>query len=148
MAAHRKVLITGASSGIGRATAIRFAADGYDVCLNARREIRLQELRRSLSEGEHLVCAGSYDDPAVLNQMGKTLRERWGSVDVLVNCAGISASATITDSLLDQWRRPFDTMFEGGVRVTRLAVELMTNGGRVIHVTSIHGERAEAGSSA
>jgi NAD(P)-dependent dehydrogenase (short-subunit alcohol dehydrogenase family) len=148
MAARRKVLITGASSGIGHATARRFANDGCDVCLNARREVRLQELHKALPEGDHLVCAGSYHDPAVLACMAKMLRERWGRVDVLVNCAGVSESAHATDSALEQWRRPFELMVEGGVRITRLAVELMAEGGRIIHITSIHGERAEAGSSA
>jgi 3-oxoacyl-[acyl-carrier protein] reductase len=69
-------------------------------------------------------------------------------VDVLVNCAGLHRAADAVDSPLEEWRRPFDVMFEGGVRVTRMAVPLMSAGGRVIHVTSIHGDCAEAGSSA
>ena len=145
---RRKVIITGASSGIGRATAVRFAQDGCDVCVNARREPRLQELVRELPPGDHLVCPGDYSDPAVVEAMGNAIRERWGRVDALVNCAGIHRAADTVGSPLEEWRRPFDVMFEGGVRVTRMAVPLMTAGGRVIHVTSIHGDRAEAGSSA
>lgn len=145
---RRKVIITGASSGIGRATAIRFANDGYDVCVNARRESRLQELVRGLPAGEHLLCPGDYSDPATIETMGDLVRERWQRLDVLVNCAGIHRAADVIGSPLEEWRRPFDVMFEGGVRVTRLAVPLMATGGRVIHVTSIHGGRAESGSSA
>ena len=145
---RRKVIITGASSGIGRATAIRFASDGCDVCLNARRESRLQELMRGLSPGDHLVCPGDYSDPVVVQAMGNTVRERWGRVDVLANCAGVHRAADAVASPIEEWRRPFDVMFDGGVRVTRMAVSLMSEGGRVIHVTSIHGGRAEAGSSA
>jgi 3-oxoacyl-[acyl-carrier protein] reductase len=145
---RRKVIITGASSGIGRATAIRFASDACDVCVNARRESRLQELVRGLPPGDHLICPGDYSDPTVVDAMGGAVRERWGRVDVLVNCAGIHRAADAVGSPLAEWRRPFDVMFEGGVRVTRMAVPLMTGGGRVIHVTSIHGGRAEAGSSA
>jgi 3-oxoacyl-[acyl-carrier protein] reductase len=148
MIPRRKVLITGASSGIGRATARRFANDNCDVCLNARREERLRELLKSLPEGEHLICPGSYNDPAALGDMTKLLRERWRRVDVLVNCAGIAHSAPAIDSPFEEWRRPFDLMFEGGVRITRLAVPLIPKGGRIIHITSIHGERAEAGASA
>ena len=144
----RKVVVTGASSGIGRATAARFASDGYDVCVNARRTERLQELVRTFPAGNHLVCPGDYSDPAVVEAMGKTLRAGWEHLDVLVNCAGIAQSAKVIDSPIDQWRKPFDTMFEGGVRMTRLCVPLMSDGGRIIHVTSIHGERAESGSSA
>jgi 3-oxoacyl-[acyl-carrier protein] reductase len=148
MSERPKVIITGASSGIGRATAVRFANDGSDVCVNARRESRLQELVRGLPPGDHLVCPGDYSDPAVVDAMGNTIRERWGRVDVLVNCAGVHRAAHAVDSPLEEWRRPFDVMVEGGVRVTRMAVLLMSAGGRVIHVTSIHGDRAEARSSA
>jgi 3-oxoacyl-[acyl-carrier protein] reductase len=148
MSERPKVIITGASSGIGRATAVRFANDGSDVCVNARRESRLQELVRGLPPGDHLVCPGDYSDPAVVDAMGNTIRERWGRVDVLVNCAGVHRPAHAVDSPLEEWRRPFDVMVEGGVRVTRMAVLLMSAGGRVIHVTSIHGDRAEARSSA
>jgi len=145
---HRKVVITGASSGIGKATAIRFAADGCDVCVNARREDRLRELVNTFPPGDHLLDAGDYSDPTVVDAMGKTLRERWGRVDVLVNCAGVNRSAHVTDAALEGWRVPFDTMFTGGVRMTRMVVPLMTAGGRIVHITSIHGERAEAGTSA
>jgi 3-oxoacyl-[acyl-carrier protein] reductase len=144
---RRKVIVTGASSGIGRATAVRFAADGYDVCLNARREALLRELAASLPAGNHLVCAGDYSDAAFVERMGATVRDSWGSVDVLVNCAGVFTAVDPIGSPLDQWRAPFDSLFSGAVLVTRMAVPLMGQGGRVIHVTSIHGERAEAGAS-
>ena len=64
MSNRRKITVTGASSGIGRAPAIRFAADGCDVGVNARREERLRELVKTFPSGNHLVCAGSYDDAA------------------------------------------------------------------------------------
>jgi len=145
---RRRVIVTGASSGIGRATAVRFAQDGWEVCLNARRKERLQHLVEGFPIGDHLVCAGDYSDPATWAAMDKNLRDHWGSVDVLVNCAGVNRSASATESDLDEWRRPMDTMLRGGVGMTRLVVPLMPQGGRIIHVTSIHGERAEANSSA
>jgi 3-oxoacyl-[acyl-carrier protein] reductase len=145
---RRKVVVTGASSGIGRASAVRFAADGYDLCVNARREPRLRELVSSFPKGDHLICPGDYSDPAVVGRVEKDLKERWDRVDVLVNCAGVFRGASATESAIDQWRQPFDTMFEGGVRITRAVVPLMPSGGRVIHITSIHGGRAEAGASA
>jgi 3-oxoacyl-[acyl-carrier protein] reductase len=145
---RRRAIITGASSGIGRATAARFARDGWDVCVNARRESRLQELVRGFPPGEHLVCPGDYREPVVVERMDRSIRERWGRVDALVNCAGIHRAASALETPLEEWRWPFDVMLEGGVRVTRMAVPLMSAGGRVIHVTSIHGDRAETGSSA
>ena len=148
MTNRRKVVVTGASSGIGRATALRFARDGFEVCVNARREARLRELVSGFPKGEHLVCPGDYSEAGVVRAMEHTLRERWGQVDVLVNCAGIFQGADAIDSPIAEWRRPFDTMFEGGVRMTRMVVPLMPGGGRIIHVTSIHAERAEAKASA
>src|SRR5262249_37294255 len=123
---RRKIIVTGASSGIGRATAMRFASDGCDVCVNARREARLQELAQQLPAGNHLVCPGDYSSPATAAVMDKTLRERWGRVDALVNCAGLGLPAGAIDSPLETWRKPFDIMFDGAVRMTRLAVPLMS----------------------
>ncbi|MBK9749427.1 MAG: SDR family oxidoreductase [Chloroflexi bacterium] len=145
---RKRVIVTGASSGIGRATAVRFAREGWDVCVMARREVLLNDLRAELAAGQHLVCAGSYDDPATIEKLDTLLRAEWGSVDALVNSAGVSMGADVINAPLDEWRRPFDLMFNGAVYVTRLAVSLMPNGGRIIHITSIHGERAENGSSA
>lgn len=144
----RTVVVTGASSGIGRATAIRFANDRFHVCVNARRAERLKQLVAQFPPGEHLVCAGDYSQPPVLAAMERMLRERWGKVEVLVNCAGVFGAADVIDSPLEEWRKPFDTMVDGGVGMTRMVVPLMPAGGRIIHITSIHGERAEARSSA
>lgn len=147
MSNRRKVVVTGASSGIGKATAVRFAADGCDVCLNARRHGLLEEVAASLEPGDHLVCAGDYSAPAVIEAMGEHLRAHWGRVDVLANCAGVSIPVEILDSPLADWRKAFDIMFDGGVLVTRMVLPLMPDGGRIVHVTSIHGQRAEVHSS-
>jgi len=143
----RRVIVTGASSGIGRAPAVRFAADGYEVCVNARREALLRDLVGSLPPGRHLVCPGDYSDPAVVERMGRTIRESWGSVDVLVNSAGVFKAVDPIESPMAEWRAPLDALVGGAVLVTRMAVPLMKRGGRVVHITSIHGERAEAGAS-
>jgi len=118
------------------------------VCVNARRESRLRDLISGFPQGNHLVCPGDYSDPKVIQATEQTLRKHWGEVDVLVNCAGIFQGAEAIESPIEEWRKPFDTMFGGGVRMTRMVVPLMAAGGRVIHITSIHGERAEAKASA
>ena len=148
MADRNRVVITGASSGIGRATAVRFAQAGYDVCLNARREGQLHELSASLPDGDHLVCAGDYSDQAAVAAMGETIGSRWGRVDALVNSAGVCEAADIIDAPLEEWRRPIDVFVNGSALVTRMAVPLMAQGGRIIHITSIHGRRVEPGYSA
>jgi NAD(P)-dependent dehydrogenase (short-subunit alcohol dehydrogenase family) len=148
MIERKIVLVTGASSGIGRAVALRFASDKYAVCLNARREPLLKKVLGQLAPGEHLVCPGDYTQPVVVERIGETIRQRWGCLDALVNCSGVFQAAAAVDSKIDEWRKPFDTMFNGGVLVTRMAASLMSRGGRIIHITSIHGERGEAGASA
>jgi 3-oxoacyl-[acyl-carrier protein] reductase len=144
----KRAIITGASSGIGRATAIRFAQEGWQICLTARRGELLQELLKELPAGKHLVCPGSYDDPATAEAIGTAIQQEWGTVNALVNCAGVFLGADALQSTLEEWRKPFDIMLNGAVYLTRVAASLMPDGGRIIHVTSIHGERAERGSSA
>ena len=148
MSERKKVVVSGASSGIGLATAQRFAKEGWDVCVTARRESVLQELVASFPPGEHLICAGDYSDPACAQQIGKAIAEKWGRLDALTNVAGVYMAAKVIDSPLEEWRKPFDIMIDGAVYLTRMAVPWMKNGGRIIHCTSIHGDRAEIGSSA
>ena len=147
MSSRRKVVVTGASSGIGRATAVRFAADGWDVCVLARREPLLRELLAELSAGDHLLVAGDASEQAVADALGTAVQERWGRLDALVHCAGTWQPAAAVGSAIDAWRKPFDTMVDGAVRMTRACVPLMRSGGRVIHVTSIHASRVEANGS-
>jgi NAD(P)-dependent dehydrogenase (short-subunit alcohol dehydrogenase family) len=136
MQERKRVLVSGASSGIGKATAVRFGSEDWDVCLTARREKLLVEVKESLPTGNHLICPGDYSDPATAEAIREAVQTNWGRLDALVNCA------------VAEWRRPLDIMVDGAVYLTRVAVPLMVNGGRIIHITSIHGERAEAGGSA
>jgi NAD(P)-dependent dehydrogenase (short-subunit alcohol dehydrogenase family) len=145
---RKRVIVTGASSGIGKATAVRFAQEGWDVLLTARREDLLNEVCAGLPEGNHLVVAGSYDEPAVAEAVSAAVQSSWGSVDVLANCAGVYLSADVVGSPLDEWRKPFDIMVNGAIYLTRAATALMNDGGRIIHITSIHGDRVESRGSA
>ena len=148
MKKRKKVIITGASSGIGRAAAFRFAGSGYDICLNARREQQLEELAAALPDGDHLVCPGDYSDQSTAVSMSEKIAERWGGVDVLVNSAGVCEPADIINTPLEEWRRPIDIFVNGAARITRKAVPMMHEGGRIIHITSIHGCRVEPNYSA
>lgn len=141
-------LVTGASSGIGAATARRLAKEQYNVCINARRGDLLDALVRDLPAGEHFSVGGDYSSLETQQRLARVISERWGSLDLLVNCAGIAMSHGILDGSLEEWRKPFDMMFDGAVGVVRAVAPLVTSGGRIIHVTSIHGRRAERGSSA
>lgn len=143
---RRKVICTGASSGIGRATARRFAAEGCDLCMVARRGAELDRLLGELPAGDHFAVAGDYAREDTATRLEASLRERWGRLDVLVNCAGVSLGGDPVEAPLAEYRRPLDVMLDGAMRTTRVAVPLLGPGGRIIYVTSIHGQRVERGS--
>lgn len=145
---RKRVLVTGASSGIGAATASRFAAGGWNVCLTARRADALEAVRKGLPTGDHFTFPCDYSDASLVAGLGPLIREKWGGLDALVNCAGVFIGVDPVKSAPEEWRKPFDAMVNGALNVTRLAVPLLGRGGRIIHVTSIHGERAEATASA
>ena len=144
MSERKKVVVSGASSGIGKATAIRFANEGWDVCLTARRQEKLIETQQGLPAGNHLVCPGDYSDPATAELIGQNIQKKWGTLDALVNCAGVWIVADI-DTPLSEWRKAFDIMANGAMYLTSMAVPFMPDGSRIIHITSIHGDRVEKG---
>lgn len=144
----KRVLITGAASGIGKATTIRFAAEGWEVCLVDLREDPLKEVYAALPAGRHLLCPGACEDPHTAEAVRKTIQGEWGRLDALVNSAGVFVTADILETPLEAWRRPFEMMFMGAVQMSRLAASLMPNGGRIVHITSIHAERVEQNASA
>lgn len=145
---RKKAVVTGASSGIGWATAERFAAEGWDVCVVARREAELDRLLAALADGDHLRVAGDYSVPDTASRLAELLRNRWGRLDALINGAGVSMTGDPISTPLARWRKPLDIMLDGAVLVTRAIAPLLESGGRIVHITSIHGERVERGSSA
>lgn len=145
----KTAIITGASSGIGLAAARRFAAEKWQLILIARREELLKKIVAELPAApgvQHRYAAGDYARPETAEKL-TALLETLPQADALVNCAGITGADDVIDSGLDRWRVPFDTMFNGAVSMTRCAVPFMREGGRIVHVTSIHAFRAEKGSS-
>lgn len=144
---RKTVLITGAASGIGRATALRFATEGYDVCLNDSQAEKLQSVLKEMPAGNHLLLAGSYAEEKTISAGKQLIGENWSRLDVLVNCAGIFEKTDSIKMDLERWRVIFDTMLAGCVRMTKLAAGKMSDGGRIIHISSIHGSRAEMDAS-
>jgi NAD(P)-dependent dehydrogenase (short-subunit alcohol dehydrogenase family) len=141
---RKRAIISGASSGVGRAAAIRFAREGWDVCVTARRADELERLRGELAEGSHLACPGDYSDPETAQRISVEVEEKWGGLDALINCAGVYLPVHSIDTPIEQWRPAFEIMVNGALYLTRMAVPLMRGGGRIVHVTSVHAERAEA----
>lgn len=143
---RKTVLITGATSGIGEATAIKFAEATYRLIITGRRKDRLNDLT------EHLVQEYGIDvlplcfDVRDLRQVEKylgNLPEEWQKIDILVNNAGLAAGLShIDDGDRDDWDRMIDTNVKGLLYVTRAIVPGMVSrqSGHIINISSIAGK--------
>jgi NADP-dependent 3-hydroxy acid dehydrogenase YdfG len=135
------VLVTGASSGIGAATARAFAAEGARLVLAARRRERLEELAGQLG-GDTLPLELDVRDRAAVDQALSGLPPEWAAIDVLVNNAGLAAGMEpLQEGEVDHWARMIDTNVAGLLWVTRAVVPGMIarGGGHVINIGSVAG---------
>ncbi len=142
------VLITGASSGIGRATARAFAAQGARLLLCARRIDLLTDLSRELAAlpQDPDVFAFRLDvrDPAAVHETLVNLPENWSEIDILVNNAGLSRGLTkLYEDDPENWEEMLDTNVKGLLYVTRAVVPGMVQRGRghVVSIGSIAGHQ-------
>lgn len=134
-------VITGAGTGVGRATAIALAADGFTLVLAGRRPEPLDAVAAELGEG-HLVVPTDVADPESVERLFATVEERFGHIDLLFNNAGIGAPAVPLEELtLERWRRVVDTNLTGAFLCAQRAIALMKrqspSGGRIINNGSI-----------
>jgi 3-hydroxy acid dehydrogenase/malonic semialdehyde reductase len=143
-------LITGATAGIGKATAEEFAEKGYDLIITGRREDRLKALKQELTETYNTqvldLCFDVRDEQQV-KQAIDGLPEHFKAIDVLVNNAGLAAGlAPIQDGLLEHWERMIDTNIKGLLYVTKHVANLMIprKKGHIINVGSIAGKEVYA----
>lgn len=149
MRLHGKVaLVTGSSSGIGRAIALLFAEEGADLVLcDLQVESRLSEETpptdqavRALGRRGHFVPCDVGREEAVDAAFDVAGRE-FGRVDVLVNCAGVFRRAEVERVSLEEWRQVLDVNLTGYFLTMRAAIPLMreSGGGSIVNVSSIHG---------
>ena len=136
------VAITGATAGIGAASARALAAEGAEVVLGARREERLQELAEELGD-QVAVVTMDVRDPAGAEELVATAVDRFGRLDALVANAGIGAYGGIMDLTDEQLRVMMDTNIAGTVWPIRAAVPrlLAAGGGDIVIVASVAGLR-------
>lgn len=141
---HKTVLITGASRGIGRAIALKFASEGYDVAVTASRSADELEQVRSEIEAMHSACrtfladASSYEDmQAVFSQ----LFSAWGSISILINNAGIASLGLFTDLKPSEYERIIAVNLLSVMHCCHLAVPSMVRrgAGRIINISSVWG---------
>jgi NADP-dependent 3-hydroxy acid dehydrogenase YdfG len=140
--AGKTAVVTGASSGIGEATARLLTGEGCNVVLAARREDRLKSLAAELGEGA-LAAPTDVTDPAACAALVARTVERFGSLEILVNNAGLGLYGSIPEGDPDDWRRMFDVNVLGVLYSTRAAVRhmLARGTGDIVFVSSLAGRR-------
>jgi NADP-dependent 3-hydroxy acid dehydrogenase YdfG len=144
------IFITGATAGFGKAIAYKFAAHGWDLILNGRREDRLNRIEQDLKEQFNTnVLSLPFDvrDREKVQQNIQALPHDWKAIDVLVNNAGLASGlSTIQEGDIDDWEVMIDTNVKGLLYVSRQVMPLMINQkyGHIINISSIAGKEAYA----
>ncbi len=139
-------LITGATAGIGKATAEVFAKNGYNLIITGRRKERLDELSNYLKSTYKIDTLNLNFDVRKLSEVEsaiKSIPDNWKKINVLVNNAGLAVGlGPIQEGIIDDWERMIDTNIKGLLYITRtLAPIMIENGfGHIINIGSIAGK--------
>ena len=147
---RKTALITGATAGIGEATARLLARNGYDIIITGRRKERLDHLKKELEENTAArVHALHFDvrDRRAVEQAIDSLPAAWQTIDVLVNNAGLAAGfAPIQEGDIADWEQMIDTNVKGLLYVSRKVLPGMVErrSGHVINISSIAGKEVYA----
>lgn len=146
---QKVAIVTGASSGIGEATAIALAAAGAKVALAARRSERLETLTQRIQQngGEALPITADVANEAQVQDMVSATKDKWGRVDILVNNAGVMLLGPVYLANTQDWRRMFDVNVLGLMYATHAILPLMKaqGEGHIVNISSVAGRVANAG---
>lgn len=142
--AKKVVLVTGASRGIGKAIAVKFAKKGYNVVINcAHREQELMQARKEI-ESYQVSCTaflGDMGDFAQCEKLYQMIRKQYGTLDVLVNNAGVDYIGLLQDMSPEDWDRIIGTNLTSVFNCCKLAIPLMlaSGQGKIVNISSIWG---------
>lgn len=143
--------ITGASSGIGEATALALAAEGAAVAIGARREDRLEALASRIGSdgGKALPIAVDVADEDSATSFVTRAHSELGGLDILVNNAGVMLLGPVEGAPTDQWRTMVNVNLLGLLYCTHAALPLMreAGSGHIVNISSVAGRSANAGSA-
>ncbi len=144
----RVAVITGASSGIGAATARALAADGYRVALLARRVDRIRELAVELGDGARAIEADVTDRDSLV-AAATQVKDELGTADVLVNNAGVMLLAPFTSDQRSEQRQMVEVNLLGAMTATEVFLDqLRDGGGDLVNISSVAGRTARPGNAA
>lgn len=145
---QKKVIVLGGSSGIGKAIAERFSKEGWKVIIASSDRSKLDAAHAGLTGSGHEAIQLDIREEGQLLEFVSHVSQHHHDFDVLINSVGISESMPAFANDFNEWDDTLQVMLYGTVRSCRGLVPLMKNGGRIIHITSIHDRRVEQGSSA
>ena len=141
-------LVTGASSGIGKATAIKLSENGYDLILCGRREEKLEALKNQLSKTvKVIILIFDVRDRKEVDKQLNSLPNEWKNIDVLVNSAGNAHGlSTIDEGDIDDWDAMIDSNVKGLLYVSRMVIPTMVERrkGHIINLSSVAGKQTYA----
>jgi 3-hydroxy acid dehydrogenase / malonic semialdehyde reductase len=144
---NKTILVTGATSGFGKAIATRFAKEAYTVCITGRRDDRLAELKHHLEDKYGIrVITLKFDvrDRGQVEEAIGSLKQQVERIDVLVNNAGLAVGlSTIDEGNVDDWERMIDTNLKGLLYVTRQIAPMMRAqaSGHIFNIGSTAGKQ-------
>lgn len=139
------VLITGASRGIGKAIAIRFAKEGCSLIINCSKSAEaLMALKTELENAYHipvLASVGNVGDYTYVEQLFSEIKSRFGGVDVVINNAGISHIGLLSDMSPEEWQNIINTNLSSVFYTSKLAIPYMLSKhqGKIINISSVWG---------
>jgi len=146
MKSRKTVMITGATSGIGKACAEKFAENNYDIIITGRRNELLKKIAAQLKQKNKIdVCCLNFD-VSKFTEVKKaitSLKGKWKNIDILINNAGLALGFDPIDKgNINDWEKMIDTNIKGLLYVSRLVIpEMVTqNSGHVINIGSIAGK--------
>jgi clavulanate-9-aldehyde reducatase len=144
----RVAAVTGASSGIGEATARALSSAGASVALGARRTERMEALAESL-DGPVLVRELDVSDEQAARDFVQSAHDELGGLHILVNNAGVMLLGPVADADTAEWRQMIEVNLLGLLYCTHAALPLIeaSGGGDVVNVSSVAGRRADAGAA-
>jgi len=142
------VIVTGAGTGIGAATARRFLREGATVVLNGRREQKLRDTIAGFDATKSLIHAGDVSDETYIKRLVDDTVARFGRLDVLVNNAGFAIFGPFAELTTAEWRRQLATDLDGVYFGTREALpHLLKTRGSIVNVSSASGIGGDWGGS-